>query len=138
MELIPLFTLDASLADVHVIGAGPAGMRTVADVSGGTVAGDRVNGSVKGSNAADWMLTDANGVATLDVRVVIETDDGALIYVTYGGRAEWSAGPGSNPIYIAPRFETSDERYAWLNTVQAVGKGQLGRGTVTYEIAEVR
>ena len=38
--------------------------------------------------------------------VVIETDDGALIYVTYGGRAEWSSGPGSNPIYIAPRFET--------------------------------
>ena len=39
---------------------------------------------------------------------------------------------------MAPKFETSDERYAWLNAVQAVGKGQLGRGTVSYEIAEVR
>ena len=27
-------------------------------------------------------------------------------------------------------LETSDERYTWLNAVQAVGKGQLGAGTV--------
>ena len=74
----------------------------------------------------------------LDVRVVVETDDGALIYITYEGRADWSEGPGTKPIYMAPKFETSDERYTWLNAVQAVGKGQLGAGTVSYEIAEVR
>ena len=32
---------------------------------------------------------------------------------------------------MAPKFETSDERYTWLNAVQAVGKGQLGAGTVS-------
>ena len=121
-----------------MVGNGPAGARTIAEVTGGTMTGERLSGSVKGNAAADWMLTDANGVATLDVRVVVETDDCAVIYITYGGRAEWSEGPGTKPIYIAPLFETSDERYAWLNSVQAVGKGQLGRGTVTYEIAEVR
>jgi len=68
----------------------------------------------------------------------VETDDGALIYITYEGRADWSEGPGTKPIYMAPKFETSDERYTWLNAVQAVGKGQLGAGTVSYEIAEVR
>lgn len=123
---------------MHFVGNGPAGARAIAEVTGGTMTGDRVNGSVKGNAAADWSLTDANGVVTIDVRVVIETDDGALIYVTYGGRADWAEGPGTKPIYIAPRFETSDERYAWLNTVQAVGKGQAGRGTVSYEVAEVR
>ena len=138
MELVPLCTFDATLGSLHMIGTGPAGARTVAEVTGGTVAGERLNGSVKGNAAADWMLTDANGVAMLDVRVVIETDDGALIYVTYEGRADWSEGPGTKPIYMAPKFETSDERYAWLNSIQAVGKGQLGRGTVSYEIAEVR
>ena len=138
MELIALCTFEATLDGLHLIGDGPAGARTVAEVSGGTMRGDRLNGSVKGSAAADWMLTSKDGVATLDVRVVVETDDGALIYVTYEGRADWSEGPGTQPIYIAPKFETSDERYAWLNAVQAVGKGQLGRGTVTYEIAEVR
>jgi len=138
MELVPLCTLEASLGDMHMVGAGPAGARTVAEVSGGTVTGERLVGTVKGNAAADWMLTSSAGIATLDVRVVVETDDGALIYITYEGRADWSDGPGTKPIYMAPKFETSDDRYAWLNAVQAVGKGQLGRGTVTYEIAEVR
>ena len=138
MELVPLCTFDATLGHLHMVGTGPAGDRTVAEVTEGTVTGERINGSVKGNAGADWMLTDANGIATLDVRVCIETDDGALIFVTYEGRADWSEGPGTQPIYMAPKFETSDERYAWLNSIQAVGKGQLGRGTVSYEIAEVR
>ncbi|MEO0492186.1 MAG: DUF3237 domain-containing protein [Actinomycetota bacterium] len=138
MELVPLCTLEASLGGLHLIGNGPAGSRTIAEVTGGTMTGERVKGTVKGNAAADWMVTDANGIATLDVRVVVETDDGALIYITYNGRADWSEGPGTKPIYMAPKFETSDERYTWLNAVQAVGKGQLGAGTVSYEIAEVR
>lgn len=138
MELVPLCTLEATIGGMHMIGSGPAGARTIAEVSGGSMSGDRVNGTVKGNAAADWMLTSKDGIATLDVRVVVETDDGALIYITYEGRADWSEGPGTKPIYMAPKFETSDERYTWLNSVQAVGKGQLGAGTVTYEIAEVR
>ena len=138
MELVPLCTLEATIGGMHMIGTGPAGARTIAEVSGGSMSGERVNGTVKGNAAADWMLTSKDGIATLDVRVVVETDDGALIYITYEGRADWSEGPGTKPIYMAPKFETSDERYTWLNSVQAVGKGQLGPGTVTYEIAEVR
>ena len=138
MELIPLCTLDATIGGMHLIGTGPAGARTIAEVSGGSVTGERLNGTVKGNAAADWMRTSKDGIASLDVRVVVETDDGALIYITYEGRADWSEGPGTKPIYMAPKFETSDERYTWLNAVQAVGKGQLGAGTVSYEIAEVR
>lgn len=138
MELVPLCTLEATIGGMHMIGTGPAGARTIAEVSGGSMSGERVNGTVKGNAAADWMLTSKDGIATLDVRVVVETDDGALIYITYEGRADWSEGPGTKPIYMAPKFETSDERYTWLNSVQAVGKGQLGAGTVSYEIAEVR
>jgi len=134
MELIPLCTLDATIGGMHLIGAGRAGARTIAEVSGGSVTGERLNGNA----AADWMRTSKDGIASLDVRVVVETDDGALIYITYEGRADWSEGPGTKPIYMAPKFETSDERYTWLNAVQAVGKGQLGAGTVSYEIAEVR
>ncbi|MEM8707364.1 MAG: DUF3237 domain-containing protein [Actinomycetota bacterium] len=138
MELVPLCTLEAALGNLHLVGDGPAGARTIAEVPEGTMSGERINGTVKGNAAADWMVTDKNGIATLDVRVVVETDDGALIYITYSGRADWSEGPGTKPIYIAPKFETGDERYAWLNAVQAVGKGSLGGGKVSYEIAEVR
>ena len=138
MELIPLCTLDATIGGMHLIGAGPAGARTIAEFSGGSVTGERLNGTVKGNAAADWMRTSKDGNASLDVRVVVETDDGALIYITYEGRADWSEGPGTKSIFMAPKFETSDERYTWLNAVQAVGKGELGAGTVSYEIAEVR
>jgi Protein of unknown function (DUF3237) len=42
------------------------------------------------------------------------------------------------PVYIAPRFETSDERYAWLNSVLAIGKGTVVGESRVYEIYEVR
>ena len=47
-------------------------------------------------------------------------------------------GGGQSPVYAAPLFETGDERYAWLNRVQAIAKGTLDGPTLTYEIAEVR
>ena len=44
--------------------------------------------------------------------------------------------------YVAPAFETGDPRYAWLNAVQAAGKGKLtlnaGGGQVDYELCELR
>ncbi len=53
MELIPLCTLDATIGGMHLIGTGPAGARTIAEVSGGSVTGERLNGAVKGNAAAD-------------------------------------------------------------------------------------
>jgi hypothetical protein len=34
----------------------------------------------------------------------------------------------------APLFETGDERYAWLNSIQAVGIGTAGAEGVDYDI----
>jgi hypothetical protein len=43
-------------------------------------------------------------------------------------------------VYAAPRFETGDERYRWLNGIQAVQKGRLDPETlqITYRTYEVR
>jgi hypothetical protein len=42
-------------------------------------------------------------------------------------------------VYVAPRFETGDKRYAWLNRIQAVGKGTINEDlSVDYEWYEVR
>ena len=60
----------------------------------------------------------------------------ALIYITYEGRAGCSEGPGK-PIYMAPKFETSDERYTWLNAVERSARPARRRHG-GYEIAEVR
>lgn len=100
--------------------------------------GERLRGSMEGSAGADWLLVGPAGEASLDVRATMRTHDGALVYVAYYGRFTFD---GTLPvtIYAAPRFETSDERYRWLNHVQALGKGVVDESLVlTYEWYEVR
>jgi hypothetical protein len=137
IELVPLCDIDITLSDQVLIGPGPAGLRVVAEVGSIAVEGERLRGTGKGTSGADW-LTIVDGITTVDVRFTIETHDGALVYVTYTGRSDFREGPGVHPIYAAPLFETGDERYAWLNLVQAVSKGTFDGTNVRYEVAEVR
>lgn len=137
LELIPLCTVDVTLRDPIAVGDGPAGLRLIYEVEEATVKGDRINGRLIGQASADW-LTITGTLATLDVRATFETDDGAIVLAQYSGRTDISQGPGELPIYVAPRFETGDERYAWLNLVQAAGKGALDGSQLIYEWYELR
>ena len=101
-----------------------------------TVSGDRLNATLLGKAGADW-ITIVGSSATLDVRITLKTDDDAIIFVQYTGRAEVGAA-GLGPVYVAPTFETSDPRYVWLNTVQAVGKGSTEGSSLHYDWFEVR
>ena len=134
LELVPLCGIDVTLAEPLRVGAGPSGQRTVAEITGMTFTG-RLTGTLKGQAAADW-ITMVGDVATIDVRATIETHDAALVYVQYSGRTDISAGMGSAPMYVTPRFETGHPDYAWLNAVQAVGKGSLA--DLHYDWYEVR
>ena len=70
----------------------------------------------------------------LDVRGTIETTDGALIYVNYGGvirqtevsEAKSQSGEviDADEMYfvISVTMRTSDKRYLWVNQAQYVGK----------------
>lgn len=137
LELVPLCDIDITLSDQVVVGQGPSGFRVVAEVGSVAVEGERLKGVGKGTSGADW-LTVVDGICTVDVRFSIETHDGAVVFVSYRGRSDFREGPGAHPIYAAPTFETGDERYAWLNLVQAVSKGTFDGTHVRYEIAEVR
>jgi len=66
------------------------------------------------------------------VRVTLLTEDGAVILMTYSGIGLPEG--GSMSLRTAPQFETGDERYGWLNNIQAVGVGTFGRGTVTHDV----
>ena len=136
LELVPLTTATITLAEPMPIGDGPAGLRLIIEVASAEFSGDRLRGSMKGSAAADW-LTINGTVGTLDVRATMETHDGALIFMQYGGRTDVTNGPGGAPLYVTPTFETADERYTWLNSIQAVGKGQLDGPNLTYEWYEL-
>jgi hypothetical protein len=137
IELVPLCTMVAELADPMILANTPSGTRVIVEVKSFTVDGERLKGTNKGSAGADWLTIGPEGTATLDVRATMETDDGVLIYVYYQGRRDFSESMDA-PLYTAPKFETGDERYGWLNKIQAVGKGVLDGSTLTYEIYEVR
>ena len=82
----------------------------------------------------------------MDVRATFETDDGALIYVQHYGvhkedpnRVSTIRETEYGEIYFmtAPRFETGDERYAWLNDLVCVAEGKRLTESVAYRVYAV-
>jgi hypothetical protein len=136
IELVPLTTATITLAEPMVLPHTPSGTRVIVEVEDAALEGERLSGKLKGHAAADWLTMAADGIGTLDVRATFETHDGALVFCTYRGRSDFGT-PG-NPIYTAPLFDTGDERYTWLNRIQAVSKGMVDGLTLTYEIYELR
>jgi hypothetical protein len=124
-------------------------MMAVVGQGTGTITGERVRGEVLHGSGGDWLLLRPDGTGKLDVRITIKTDDGALIYMRYegvfagdslprvlGGEA---VPPAEYYFRTTPYFETSADKYAWLNKIVAVGVGQadLSKGWVGYKVYEV-
>ncbi len=96
-------------------------------------------------SGGDWLVHDEMGVIRLDVRATFETDDGASIYLQYHGVSTPADPPlqhrptefGDQYFMTAPRFETGDERYAWINELICVGEGRLTDDGVAYRVYAV-
>ena len=124
------------LMDVHLdvtipsmIPGGPSGTRVTVQVTGGTFTGPRVTGTVIGPSA-DWAVVRPDWSILLDVRVLLRTEDGADVYMSYSGIGL----DGGASLRTAPRFETGDERYTWLNAVQGVATGSSDGTVVDYQV----
>ena len=137
--LVEMGTLVANLGERHVLEGAPFGTRAIWDVVGMRITGERLNARLLGSAAADWGSRATDGTLQLDVRATLITDDDALIFMQYFGRADFSDPANPGPVFTTPRFETGDPRYAWLNKVQAVMKGRSnGRDLIAYRMYELR
>jgi hypothetical protein len=145
----PLFTITMKLPPFLELGDTPAGNRRVFTVSGGQFVGDRLRGEVLPEAGSDLLLRRADGTFQQDVRLILRTDDGALILMTYRGvryaSAEVSARiargerVARSDYYLrtAPFFETSSSKYAWLNNIVSIGIGERQPDAVTYEVFEI-
>jgi len=125
---------------------------TIFHSDSGTVEGPRITGRIL-APTADWLCAMPGGALRVDARMAIATDDGAQIYVQYGGViaiapadfARMAAGEtlGADEMHFvtAPMFQTGDDRYAWLNRTQAIGKAVALKGGdggyVRYEVFAV-
>jgi hypothetical protein len=132
MNLDHLAEVEAFVTAPFPVGPSSWGTRLVFPVVGGTVKGAKLNGKVQ-SFGADWGIIRPDDCFELDVRIVVETDDGAFIHTHYLGIVDMTkeqadqfrAGnlPQGLTLYTTPRFETSHEKYQWLPRIQAVGRG---------------
>lgn len=111
-----------------VRGALPGG-RTVFDVRGGQFEGPNLRGRVLASGG-DWVSRSAAG-SQLDVRLLLETDDGVTLLLRYQGRA--SQRDGHAHIEVAGQLDAPDGAYGWLNQLQVFGLGTPTDDGVRYQ-----
>lgn len=133
IELIPLATVRVTRGEVHRMGETPFGRRVIGAIARGRWEGERLRGDIVGAGG-DWAVPGPERVMLLEVRQLLRTDDGALVYIQYQGRADRERGTYT----VAPTFQTDDDRYAWLNLVQAVGQGRSEGDDIVYDMFEVR
>ena len=96
LELIPLCTATVSLAETINVSS----TFLIGEVTGIRLEGERLHASMKGHAAADWLRVSPEGYGTLDVKVTVETDDGAIIHATYTGRLQFD----TMTVYATPLF----------------------------------
>jgi len=143
-----LMSLQIIVAGAQKIGAVPHGTRVTAPIASGHFEGPRLQGKVL-PGGADWTLLRGDGVLELDLRVTLETDDGALIHMTSFGlrhgppgvigalaRGE-SVDPSTYYFRTTPRFETGHPKYTFLNRLVAVSRGDRRPEGPIYTIDEI-
>ncbi|MEW5980127.1 MAG: DUF3237 domain-containing protein [Acidobacteriota bacterium] len=133
ISLEHLAELSALVGWPIAVGHSGRGVRLILPVIEGSVTGEKLNGRVC-PVGADWALIRADNCMELDVRALVETEDGAKIHISYTGIIDMTkeqveqmmAGQALTPApstFTTPRFETGHEHYSWLNRIQAVGRG---------------
>jgi len=149
LNLQPLFKAEIALAAPQELGDTPQGRRRIIGITGGRFSGERLSGRVL-PGGADWQVIRADGVADLDARYTLETNDGALIYVRNRGYRHGppeilkrlnegqAVDPTAYYMRTTPRFETGDARYAWLNRIVCVASGARRAAAVELEVFEVK
>jgi hypothetical protein len=149
LDTRPLFTLLLDVKPAQVIGKTPGVDRRVGEISGGRFEGERLRGTVL-SGGSDWQsVRPGDGAWMLDVRFVMQTDDGHLIGMTYRGirhgppavldriaRGE-TVSPSEYYLRASPYFETASEKYGWLNRVVALATGHRLKEGPIYQVFEV-
>jgi hypothetical protein len=144
----PMFAMRLDVRPLLIVGATPGAYRRVGVVTGGSFEGERLSGAVL-DGSSDWQTVRNDDSTTLNVRLVLKTEDGALIGMTYQGLRHGPADiiariekgevvdPASYYFRINPLFETEAAKYDWINRVIAVGIGHRFADGPVYSVFEV-
>jgi Protein of unknown function (DUF3237) len=143
-----MFVMRLEVKPPLVVGSPPDSYRRIGVIPGGSFEGDRLSGTVL-DGGSDWQIIRPDGAVNLNVRLVLRTNDDALVCMTYQGvrygprdviaridRGE-VVDPESYYFRINPLFQTSAPQYDWINHVVGIGIGhRLADGPI-YSIFEL-
>jgi hypothetical protein len=145
-RLTKILHLEASLGEALDVGDVAQGRRRIVPLTGGTFSGPELNGTLLPGASADWQIVRPDGTALADIRYVLRTDHGALLYVSSQGVRHGSAdvlarlGRGEEvdaSEYVfrtSTKIETAASDLDWLNKGVFISVGARQPGGVIYEV----
>lgn len=143
-----LCTIRLAVAQLHDVGDTPFGLRHIDMLGAGSFEGPRLKGEIL-AGGIDQKIFRADGAMNPNVRLVLRTDDDALIYVQYTGVRHGSpevmqriadgepVEPSEYYLRNTPYFETASEKYDWLNRIVTVGVGRRLPDKAEYDIFQI-
>ena len=132
------FSVALTVSANHDVGNTQFGHRRQFDVSGGTITGDKLKGTVL-TGGLDYELTLSTGAMELEEVLIWKTSDNVSIFTRICG----VAAAGDSVVRIVPDIEApTSGSYAWLNTTKLVGTRVVdaagGKITLTvYDVSNV-
>ncbi|HEV2549480.1 MAG TPA: DUF3237 domain-containing protein [Stellaceae bacterium] len=144
-EFLLTIALEVEVLD---LGETPYGRRRVARFGSGTFEGPKLKGTVL-PGGAGWMLLRRDDVLEIDVRITLETDDQQLIYMSWKGfrhgpkevidrlNSGEIVDPRAYYFRTTPYFETSSEKYAWMNRICSIATGSRTASKRAFDVFQV-
>ena len=144
-RLTLIYRLEATLGPALDVGDTAQGRRRIVPQTGGTFTGPELNGKLLPGASADWQIVLADGTALGDIRYVLQTDGGDLLYVQSRGVRHGSAevlarlgrgedvDPSEYTFRTSTQIETAAVGLDWLNKGVFISVGGRQPGGVVYE-----
>ena len=141
-------TLRVQVGPPMEMGQVPRGRRRIIPILGGTFEGPAIRGKVL-PGGADWQIVRGDGLAELDTRYALQTEQGGLIYIQNAGMRhappdvtkKLLAGEAVDPSQVyfktVPTFETAAPELQWLTRAIFIGTGERNPAEVVIRVWKV-
>jgi hypothetical protein len=144
-RLTRVYRLEATLAPPLELGETAQGRRRIVPQTGGTFSGPEMSGRLLPGASADWQTILPDSTALGDIRYVLQTDAGDLLYVQSRGIRHGSpevlarlgrgedVDPSEYTFRTATRIETAALGLDWLSKGVFISVGARQGAHVIYE-----
>ena len=144
-RLTQVYRLEATLGEVLDFGTVARGRRRIILQTGGTFSGPELNGKLLPGASADWQIVLPDGTALGDIRYVLQTDRGDLLYVQSRGVRHGSpevlarltrgeeVDASEYTFRTSTQIETAADGLDWINKGVFISVGGRQPGGVIYE-----